>query len=75
MFSTVQVSILCTAAYLLVGMALIAMCFNLLQDEVVAVGRRMGRICGLVRRRRRHHDEHSESEVDDLAMAVVSGTS
>jgi len=56
-------------------MALIAMCFNLLQDEVVAVGRRMGRICGLVRRRRRHHDDHSESEVDDMAMAVVSGTS
>ncbi|XP_059479664.1 TWiK family of potassium channels protein 18-like isoform X2 [Neocloeon triangulifer] len=71
-----QVSILSTSAYLLVGMALIAMCFNLLQDEVVAVGRRMGRICGLVRRRRRrHHEEHSESEVDDLAMAVVSGTS
>ncbi|XP_065351677.1 TWiK family of potassium channels protein 7-like [Cloeon dipterum] len=70
-----QVSILSTSAYLLVGMALIAMCFNLLQDEVVAVGRRMGRLCGLVRRRRRHHEEHSESEVDDLAMAVVSGTS
>jgi hypothetical protein len=72
-----QISILSASAYILVGMALIAMVFNLLQDEVIILGRKFGKLCGLInKKRRKNHrpgnSEESESEMEDLAMAVVS---
>jgi uncharacterized membrane protein YuzA (DUF378 family) len=69
-----QLSILSAAAYILIGMALIAMCFNLLQDEVILLGRRLGKICGK-KRKGKGRGGGEESESEDLAMAVVSGTS
>ncbi|XP_049767886.1 potassium channel subfamily K member 3-like, partial [Schistocerca cancellata] len=38
-----QLSVIASSAYILVGMALVAMCFNLVQDEVVLLVRRVAR--------------------------------
>ncbi|PNF25195.1 hypothetical protein B7P43_G17796 [Cryptotermes secundus] len=45
--SAEQLSVFASSAYILVGMALIAMCFNLVQDEVVIIVRKLGQYFGV----------------------------
>lgn len=44
-----QVSVYVSSAYILIGMALIAMCFNLVQDEVVILVRKVVKSVGVLR--------------------------
>jgi hypothetical protein len=86
--SAEQLSVFASSAYILIGMALIAMCFNLVQDEVVIIVRRLGHYFGvsststLVSSGSRGGDIDEEDVMIDvvdgegIAMAVVSsGTS
>lgn len=41
-----ELSLCACSLYILIGMGLIAMCFNLMQEEVVRVVRVFGRTCG-----------------------------
>lgn len=47
--SGVELSLIFCSMYLIIGMALIAMCFNLMQEEVIAKMRRCGQILGCIR--------------------------
>ena len=55
----IQLSFIFCSMYLMLGMALIAMCFNLMQEEVVASIRAMGKRCGLVK-------DEEDVDVDDV---------
>ncbi|KRZ70626.1 Small ubiquitin-related modifier [Trichinella papuae] len=60
--------------YLLFGMALIAMCFKLMQDDVVEKTRWLGERIGLLVRKESYGDEsefEDETCVDDLPTEVV----
>lgn len=84
--SAEQLSVMASSAYILVGMALIAMCFNLVQDEVVIVVRRLGHYFGVTgsgisgsssARGGNTDDENIMADVVDgegIAMAVVSSS-
>ncbi|XP_063220296.1 TWiK family of potassium channels protein 7-like [Bacillus rossius redtenbacheri] len=77
-----QASVFASSAYILVGMALIAMCFNLVQDEVVIIVRRLGSFFGVSsfagsNPRGNGDDEDIVIDVIDgegIAMAVVSSS-
>lgn len=43
---TDEISHCVCSIYILIGMALIAMCFNLVQDDIALIIRSMGRLCG-----------------------------
>ncbi len=58
-----QEKLLICSLYLLFGMALIAMCFKLMQDDVVQKARWLGRKIGLLVK---EDDSESESEVDEV---------
>ncbi len=45
----VELSLIFCSMYLIIGMALIAMCFNLMQEEVIAKVRKCGRVLGCIR--------------------------
>ncbi|KAJ9584750.1 hypothetical protein L9F63_020900, partial [Diploptera punctata] len=47
--SAEQLSVFASSAYILIGMAIIAMCFNLVQDEVVILIRRVAQYFGVAR--------------------------
>lgn len=64
--SAEQLSVFASSAYILVGMALIAMCFNLVQDEVVILVRRLAQYFGVAR------EGEVIMEGEGVAMAVVS---
>ena len=64
--SAEQLSVFASSAYILVGMALIAMCFNLVQDEVVILVRRLAQYFGVGR------EGEVVVEGEGVAMAVVS---
>jgi hypothetical protein len=78
--------VLASSAYILIGMALIAMCFNLVQDEVVIIVRRLGHYFGVavsgmsgssIARGGDTDDENIMIDVVDgegIAMAVVSSS-
>jgi hypothetical protein len=82
--SAEQLSVFASSAYILVGMALIAMCFNLVQDEVVIIVRRLGNYFGVTSTNtlvssssRGDDDEDVMIDVVDgegIAMAVVSSS-
>lgn len=58
-----QEKLVVCALYLLFGMALIAMCFKLMQDDVVQKARWLGRKIGILVRE--EEDSSSESDLDD----------
>ncbi|GMR40224.1 hypothetical protein PMAYCL1PPCAC_10419 [Pristionchus mayeri] len=58
-----QEKLVVCALYLLFGMALIAMCFKLMQDDVVQKARWLGRKIGILVRE--DSDSSSESDLDD----------
>jgi hypothetical protein len=84
--SAEQLSVMASSAYILIGMALIAMCFNLVQDEVVIIVRRLGHYFGVagngmpgssIGRGGETDDENIMIDVVDgegIAMAVVSSS-
>ena len=45
----VELSLIFCSMYLIIGMALIAMCFNLMQEEVIAKIRRCGKVLGCIK--------------------------
>lgn len=45
----VELSLIFCSMYLIIGMALIAMCFNLMQEEVIAKVRKFGQLLGCIR--------------------------
>lgn len=45
----IELSLIFCSMYLIIGMALIAMCFNLMQEEVIAKFRKAGRLFGCIR--------------------------
>lgn len=47
--SGVELSLIFCSMYLIIGMALIAMCFNLMQEEVIAKIRKFGQLLGCVK--------------------------
>jgi hypothetical protein len=81
-----HVSVFASSAYILVGMALIAMCFNLVQDEAVILVRKVGQYFGVAgsgtsgpsnSRAGGADDEDIMIDVVDgegIAMAVVSSS-
>jgi hypothetical protein len=81
-----QLSVITSSAYIMIGMALIAMCFNLVQDEVVIVVRRLGHYFGVtgsgvsgpsVSRGGDTDDENIMTDVVDgegIGMAVLSSS-
>ncbi|XP_067014989.2 potassium channel subfamily K member 18-like [Anabrus simplex] len=72
--SAEQLSVFASSAYILLGMALIAMCFNLVQDEVVIIVRRLAQYFGVGASRSDEDDEMMGDVVDGegIAMSVVS---
>jgi hypothetical protein len=84
--SAEQLSVFASSAYILVGMALIAMCFNLVQDEVVIIVRRLGHYFGVASSSTLASSSSRGGDVDDedvmidvvdgegIAMAVVSSS-
>ncbi|XP_023715876.1 potassium channel subfamily K member 18-like [Cryptotermes secundus] len=84
--SAEQLSVFASSAYILVGMALIAMCFNLVQDEVVIIVRKLGQYFGVAGSsmagpsNSRGGDANDEDimvdvvEGEGIAMAVVSSS-
>lgn len=60
-----QVSVFISSAYILIGMAVIAMCFNLVQDETVLFARK-------VMLWMQRNEKMAKEEPDAVAMAVVS---
>ncbi|XP_021937709.1 uncharacterized protein LOC110838648 [Zootermopsis nevadensis] len=84
--SAEQLSVFASSAYILVGMALIAMCFNLVQDEVVIIVRKLGHYFGVaspstfVSSSSRGGDLDDEDVMidvvdgEEIAMAVVSSS-
>ncbi|KAI9552978.1 hypothetical protein GHT06_020864 [Daphnia sinensis] len=47
--SGVELSLIFCSMYLIIGMALIAMCFNLMQEEVIAKVRKLGQLLGCIK--------------------------
>ena len=47
--SGVELSLIFCSMYLIIGMALIAMCFNLMQEEVIAKVRKCGQLLGCIK--------------------------
>lgn len=47
--SGVELSLIFCSMYLIIGMALIAMCFNLMQEEVIAKVRKFGQMMGCIK--------------------------
>ena len=47
--SGVELSLIFCSMYLIIGMALIAMCFNLMQEEVIAKVRKLGQVLGCIK--------------------------
>ncbi|XP_057381000.1 potassium channel subfamily K member 18-like [Daphnia carinata] len=47
--SGVELSLIFCSMYLIIGMALIAMCFNLMQEEVIAKVRKFGQLLGCIK--------------------------
>ncbi|XP_069700712.1 potassium channel subfamily K member 18-like [Periplaneta americana] len=84
--SAEQLSVFASSAYILVGMALIAMCFNLVQDEVVIIVRRLGNYFGVTGSSTSGSSNSRGGDADDedvmldvvdgegIAMAVVSSS-
>jgi hypothetical protein len=84
--SAEQISVFASSAYILVGMALIAMCFNLVQDEVVILVRKLGHYFGVAGNGTTGPSNSRAGESDDeaimidivdgegIAMAVVSSS-
>lgn len=60
-----ELSVFVSSAYILVGMAIIAMCFNLVQDETVLLVRKLSLWM-------RKEDKVGEEEPEGIAMSVVS---
>uniref|UniRef100_A0A1B6BXP2 Potassium channel domain-containing protein n=1 Tax=Clastoptera arizonana TaxID=38151 RepID=A0A1B6BXP2_9HEMI len=60
-----ELSIFVSSAYILIGMAIIAMCFNLVQDETVLLVRKLSLWM-------RKEDKVGEDESESIAMSVVS---
>lgn len=61
------------SVYILIGMAVIAMCFNLVQDEIIVLVRKFNRACG---GQTKHHVPPRSSDeiegIEDISMSVVS---
>jgi hypothetical protein len=84
--SAEQLSVLASSAYILVGMALIAMCFNLVQDRVVILVRKLGHCFGAADNGTTGPSNSIGGETDDedimmdigdsegIAMAVLSSS-
>ena len=84
--SAEQLSVMASSAYILIGMALIAMCFNLVQDEVVIIVRRLGHYFGMAGNSMSGSSNARGGDTDDenimidvvdgegIAMAVVSSS-
>lgn len=64
-----EVSLCACSAYILTGMALVAMCFSLVQEEVMNLFRLIGTSCS--RNHHHHHQQQSEKAMDD-SMSVVN---
>lgn len=84
--SAEQLSVFASSAYILVGMALMAMCFNLVQDEVVIIVKRLGHYFGVTGSSMSGSSNSRVGDADDedimidvvdgegIAMAVVSSS-
>lgn len=61
------------SVYILIGMAVIAMCFNLVQDEIIVLVRKFNRACG---GQTKHHIPPRSLDdmeaIEDISMSVVS---
>lgn len=71
--SAEQLSVFASSAYILVGMALIAMCFNLVQDEVVIVVRKLGQYFGVAGTGGASNSRGGEADDEDIMIDVVDG--
>lgn len=79
-----EVSHCVCSAYILVGMALMAMCFNLVEEEITLIIKSMSRLCGGSEHKLRgsyhhrefyshHHHHHYHADgCEEISMAVVS---
>jgi hypothetical protein len=73
--SAEQLSVFASSAYILVGMALIAMCFNLVQDEVVIIVRKLGHYFGVagIGTLGSSNSRGGDADDEDIVIDVVDG--
>lgn len=67
-----QEKLIVCALYLLIGMALIAMCFKLMQDDVVQKARWLGQRIGIIVRDEFSEDSDFEEDIAVLAAAAAA---
>lgn len=68
-----EIALCVCSVYILIGMAVIAMCFNLVQDEIIVLVRKFNRACG--GQTRTHIPQRNVDDlesVEEISMSVVS---
>lgn len=63
------VSVIASSTYILVGMALIAMCFNIVQEQVVIILKKMTKFFGVI-----SDGPDEREELEGISMSIVSST-
>uniref|UniRef100_A0A2S2NIS9 TWiK family of potassium channels protein 7 n=1 Tax=Schizaphis graminum TaxID=13262 RepID=A0A2S2NIS9_SCHGA len=74
--STKDVSVFVSSGYILVGMAVVAMCFQLLQDELVAMSRSCRWCCcwwWMWSQQQHQHQQHQHKD-SNMVVCTVAGT-
>ncbi|KAE9537542.1 hypothetical protein AGLY_006565 [Aphis glycines] len=75
--STKDVSVFVSSGYILVGMAVVAMCFQLLQDELAAMSRNCRWCCcwwWMWSQQQQHHQQHQQHKDGNMVVCTVAGT-
>ncbi|OTF70807.1 hypothetical protein BLA29_008259 [Euroglyphus maynei] len=67
-----QEKLVICSLYLLAGMALLAMCFNLMQEEVIHKVKQFGRRLGIVSDHDDDYDYDYDGDVDDFSKIQVT---
>lgn len=63
------ISVVASSTYILIGMALIAMCFNLVQEQAVLILRRTTKFFGVI-----NENVDEKDELEGISMSIVSST-
>lgn len=63
------ISVLTTSCFIFIGMALIAMSFHLVQDEIVLIMKRLTKFFGVV-----EEPTGEKEEIEGISMSIVSST-
>lgn len=63
------ISVAISSSYILMGMAMIAMCFNLVQDQAVVTLKKMIKFFGVI-----NHNGEEKDELEGISMSFVSST-